>query len=89
MATVTLSYRDGDNYKCEWEAEVPDEVMRALPRPDADGMHEITRLGLEVTGIPLISGHGFDDTADHPYVTVKAVQYDDEQGPHDKESEDS
>lgn len=77
MANVTLFYRDGDNYKCEWEVEIPDEVMRGLPPPDNDGMYEITQLGLELEDIPLIQEYGFDETSDHPYVTVIDVQYED------------
>ena len=76
MATVSLFYRDGDNYKCFWDHEIPDETMRKLPQPDEDGMHTLEQLGLEPDDVPLIAEYGFDSTSDHNFVTVQGVKYD-------------
>lgn len=78
MATVSLFYRDGNNYKCDWETEIPDEVMRGLPAPDTDGQYHVASLGLEVTDIPLVADYGYDEESDHPFVTVTEVKYDDQ-----------
>lgn len=77
MAVVTLFYRDADNYKCTWDATVPDAVMRSLPPPDPgmDDMHDIRALGLSLEDIPLIAQYGYDDTSDHPFVTIENIQY--------------
>ncbi len=75
MAEVVLSYRDGNNYKCFWDISIPDEVMRGLPEPDSDGQHSVTQLGLTIEDIPLIADYGYDETADHPYVTIEKVEY--------------
>jgi len=77
MAIVTLHYRDGANYKCQWEADIPDDIVAALPPPGSDGMHDISSLGLSVDDIPLIAEYGFDPEDDHPYVTIEDIVYDD------------
>jgi len=81
MATVTLFYRDGGNYKCEWDEEIPNEIIRALPPPDSNGMYSLEQLGLEPDSIPLIAKYGLDSTSDHPYVTIRRVRYEAEWTP--------
>lgn len=77
MATLALFYRDGDNYKSAWDAEVPEQVARNLPEPDEDGLVDIRKLGLKVSDIPLVAKYGFDQQSDHPFVTVESVTFDD------------
>ena len=86
MATVTLFYRDGDNYKTTWDVEVPDEIMRKIPPPDVNGMHDISTLGLAMEDIPLVRDYGFDPTADHPFVTIERCEMDEDWCPPDKEN---
>jgi len=76
MATVTLHYRDGDNYKCTWEADISDAIARALPPPDGDGLYDITALGLTVYDIPLIAEFGFNETSDHEFATLQDIVFD-------------
>ena len=86
MATLELFYRDGDNYKCFWDVDVPDEIVRRLPAPEFDDLHNIADLGLSELDIPLISKYGYDETADHPYVTICEIHYDDD--PNSPDSQD-
>ena len=73
MKTLTLQYTDGSNFKCTWDAEVNDLVVRNLPAPDAEGFHDINALGLTVDDIPLIIEYGYDDERDHPFVKIEAI----------------
>jgi len=75
MKKLTLTYRDGDNYKCEWDVEVSDETFDKLPAPEQwdEGFVNINDLGLSVQDIPLIQKYGYDETSDHPYVKIVAV----------------
>ena len=80
MANVSLFYRDADNYKCRWDVQVPDEVMRNLPEPDNEGMYDIRCLGLTVDDIPLVQGFGYVEESDHPFVTIEDYSLDEEKG---------
>ena len=74
MKTLTLFYRDGDNYKCTWDVQVEDAVVDDIPNlPVWDGKHDLHELGLDPEEIPLIQEHGYDDSVDHSFVTIEAI----------------
>jgi len=74
-ARVSLMYRDADNYKSRWDVQVPVDVMRALGPPEMDGMYDIRTLGLQPKDIPILREYGYDQDADHPYVTIENVVF--------------
>ena len=73
MKRLTLTYRDGNNYKCEWDVEVSDEVFTALPPPDNEGFTDINALHLKYDDIPMIKQYGYREESDHPYVKIVAI----------------
>jgi len=75
MKKLTLTYRDGHNYKCEWDVEIPEETFNQLPAPNQwnEGFVNINNLGLTVQDIPLIQKYGYNEDSDHPYVKIIAV----------------
>jgi len=76
MKSVTLFYRDGDNYKCTWTTEIDDSLVEGVELDTdfrSDCTIEIESLGLTINDIPLIKEYGFNEM-DHNYVSVVKIE---------------
>ena len=72
---LQLFYRDADNYKDTWDADVPLEKVLRL-EPDEEGLVDLETLGLSMADIPMVLQRGYDPSSDHPFVTVERITYD-------------
>lgn len=74
---LSLSYRDGSNYKCAWDVEISDEQYAKAKEhffEDEDGhCVEIEDLGLTMNDIPLIQQYG-KNSDDHNIVNVEEIK---------------
>jgi len=76
MKSVTLFYRDGDNYKCTWKVNLEEDLIEGIELDvdfKSEDLIEIEKLGLCVNDVPLIKIHGFGDS-DHNFVSVVKVE---------------
>jgi hypothetical protein len=81
MKKLRLMYRDGDNHKCHWVVNIPNNTFNELELKEEDidnkqnskPLVEIEDLGLTVEDIPLIQEYGFREDQDHNYVSITKI----------------
>lgn len=77
LKNITLFYRDGSNYKCNWDINIDSSILDKLeitldPNFESDELLEIEQLGLSVNDIPMIKEYGFGDD-DHNFISIVSI----------------
>lgn len=83
---IGLFYRDGANYKCNWDVEIDRSVLNELVGEDEDimsyvdsdyrseNLFSIYDIGLSVSDIPIIKEYGYDSEHDHNFISITSIE---------------